>query len=356
MKQSEPLASHDAQSVQERVEAAVGALRAGDPAVIVDAGRRRGQGSLMVIGEHADVRAVARLMELGRGLVVLCMPPARFDELGLHVLEDMRNRGEGARGFGPPIQARGEGVSGVSAADRAAAIAAAIAPDATRDDLVTSGSVFPARAGERGVFSARRRIEAAVDLARLAGSPSATGVLCELLDRGHEVLTGEQLRSLADAEEIPLVTVDDVLKYRRLREAIIDPPVVVKLPTRHGAFDAAAYHDRATDATHVALWSDDAWLRAKPGSRLRSYVHEPCVTGDVLGGCAEGCGAKIATALEALGSGDVDVVVYLGSSERWRHLLKPGGDRAAAEDLDRYGVVQHIVADFAGGRSPRRGG
>ena len=340
-------------AIQLRIDEALRRLREGGVAAIVDSGRRRGQGSLMVVAEHADTRAVAKLMELGGGLLVLCLPPERFDALGLQILQDVGRRGEGAQGFGTPIQARDHAAAGSSAAARAATIAAAIAPDASRDDFVTPGSVFPARAGERGVLSTRRRIEAAVDLARLAGSETGAAVLCELLDPAQEVLRDTQLEASAAARGIPLVAVEDVLKYRRLKEPIIDPPVVVKLPTERGSFELAAYYDSAADVTHVALWSGAAGRPARPASQLRSYVHDACPAGDALGSCSEGCATEMDGALRDLAKGDLDLVVYLGSRDRWRHLLQiePAGT-AKTEDLDRYGVVDRILADFVGGNTP----
>jgi 3,4-dihydroxy 2-butanone 4-phosphate synthase/GTP cyclohydrolase II len=348
----EAVASERPEVVEERVEAVVSRLRQGELAALVDAGRRRGQGSLVVVGEAANAVAMARLMELGGGLLVLCMSPERFDQLGLETLDDALHRGEGAQGFGMPIQARG--VGGVSAADRAATVAAAVAPDATRDDLVTPGSVFPARAGARGLFSKRRRIEAAVDLSRLAGSPTGTAVLCEILGPTQEVLHGRQLELAVAEEGIPLATVEDVLRYRRLRESIIDPPVVVKLPTTHGVFEAAAYYDSATDITHMALWSDGNRKRSGSGTPPRSYVHDACPLGDALGSCPCGCGERILVALEDLARGELDVVVYQGSGEPWSHLLgRPAPlEGPAAPDLDKYGIIPRILRDFADGRTP----
>jgi 3,4-dihydroxy 2-butanone 4-phosphate synthase/GTP cyclohydrolase II len=348
----EAVTSERPELVEERVEAVVSRLREGDLAALVDAGRRRGQGSLVVVGEAANADAMARLMELGGGLLVLCMSPERFDQLGLETLDDALHRGEGAQGFGTPIQARG--VGGVSAADRAATVAAAVAPDATRDDLVTPGSVFPARAGARGLFSKQRRIEAAVDLARLAGSPTGTAVLCEILGPTQQVLHGRQLELAVAEEGIPLVTVEDVLRYRRLREPIIDPPVVVKLPTAYGVFEAAAYYDSTTDLTHMAVWSDKNEKRPDAGAEPRSYVHDACPMGDALGSCPSGCGERILVALEGLARGELDVVVYQGSRDPWSHLLEHPAplEGPAGPELDRYGVVPRILRDFADGRTP----
>jgi 3,4-dihydroxy 2-butanone 4-phosphate synthase/GTP cyclohydrolase II len=344
------------ESIQLRVEAAVDRLREGEVAAIVDSGRRRGQGSLVMVAEHADTRAVANLMEAGGGLLVLCLPPERFDGLGLQILQDVGRRGEGAQGFGTPIQAREHASAGSSAAARAATIAAAISPDAAGEDFVTPGSVFPARAGERGVLSTRRRIEAAVDLARLAGSPTGAAVLCELLDPAQEVLRDRQLEASAAERGLPLVSVEDVLKYRRLKEPIIDPPVVVKLPTTRGAFELAAYYDSAAEITHVAVWSEQTGRPARAASQLRWHVHHACPAGDALGSCPAGCETKVDRALDDLASGDLDLVVYLGSRDRWQHLLQAGSEGGGGgEDLDRYGIVDRILADFVDDKTSKKG-
>lgn len=367
MMAAEPAEADAPELVEERVEAVTDRLRGGGMAGIIDAGRRRGLGSLVIVGEAASEQTIARLMELGGGLLVLCMPPERFDQLDLQTVDSGRDQGEGAQGFATPIRARGGAASDASARDRAATVAAAVAPDATRSDLVAPGSVFPARAGERGLFSRRRRIEAAVDLSRLAGSPTGTAVLCEILGPSQQVLEGRQLESAAAAAGAPLVSVDDVLRYRRLKEPIIDPPVIIRLPTTHGLFRAAAYYDSAVNVTHMAVWSDEAWRDSPPAPEPRLYVHRGCTVGDALGHCPAGCGTRISAALERLARRELDLVVYQRSKDRWRHLFEYGtpahergaGDRDvhdagdAGADLDQYGVVRRILLDFADGPPPK---
>ncbi len=202
-----------------------------------------------------------------RGLICLCLTPERCDELGLRQMTD-QNEAQFGTAFTVTIEAR-DGVStGISAADRAHTIQVAIDPTSTPHDLVHPGHVFPLRAREGGVLKRSGQTEAAVDLARLAGLQPA-GVVCEIMKDDGTMARVPDLVPFCERHGLKLVTVADLIEYRKRTEKLVERVVSVRLPTEYGEFEAVAYRETLTGKQHVALVKGDvagARGRARPGA------------------------------------------------------------------------------------------
>src|SRR5437773_11781022 len=187
----------------------------------------------------------------GRGLICLCLTEERCDELGLRQMTD-RNETPYGTAFTVSVEAREGVTTGISAPDRSRTIQVAIDPEAKPDDLVQPGHVFPLRAREGGVLSRAGQTEAAVDLARLAGLIPA-GVVCEIMNEDGTMARVPDLIPYCQRHGVKLITVADLIEYRRRHEKLVVRETSVRLPTVYGAFSAVAFREKLTGKHHVAL-------------------------------------------------------------------------------------------------------
>ncbi len=223
----------------------------------------------------------------GRGLICLCLTPERCDELDLRPMTDHNETPLGTA-FTVSIEAR-EGVStGISAHDRARTIQVAIDPSSVPHDLVQPGHVFPLRAKRGGVLRRAGQTEAAVDLARLAGLIPA-GVVCEIMNDDGTMARVSDLTSFCERHELKMVTVADLIEYRRRTEKLVERAVSVRLPTEFGEFRAVAYREILTEKQHVALVKGDV----DGAENVLVRVHSECLTGDVFHSLLCDCGEQL---------------------------------------------------------------
>src|SRR6059058_581220 len=218
------------------VEEGIEEIRAGRMVVVVDAADRENEGDLTIAAQFATPEAITFMATHGRGLVCLCLTEERCEELGLRPMTD-RNETPFGTAFTISIEAR-EGIStGISAHDRSRTIQVAIDPSKGPRDLVQPGHVFPLRARAGGVLQRTGQTEAAVDLARLAGLNSA-GVVCEVMNEDGTMARVRDLIHYCERHEIKLITVADLIEYRRRTEKLVERTTSVRLPTAFGEFAA----------------------------------------------------------------------------------------------------------------------
>ncbi|MBV8598350.1 MAG: bifunctional 3,4-dihydroxy-2-butanone-4-phosphate synthase/GTP cyclohydrolase II [Actinobacteria bacterium] len=297
------------------VEEAIEDIRAGRMVVVVDAADRENEGDLTIAAQFATPEAINFMAKDGRGLICLCLTGERCDELGLRMMTE-RNETPYGTAFTVSIEAR-EGIStGISAHDRARTIQVAIDSSKTGADLVQPGHVFPLRARPGGVLQRAGQTEAAVDLARLAGLIPA-GVVCEIMKDDGTMARVPDLLDFCEQHGLKLVTVADLIEYRRRHEKLVEREVTVRLPTAYGDFDATLFRETLTGKQHVALvhgdvdGADDVLVR----------VHSECLTGDVFHSLRCDCGEQLEAALALIAAEPRGVLLYMAQEGRGIGLL-----------------------------------
>jgi 3,4-dihydroxy 2-butanone 4-phosphate synthase/GTP cyclohydrolase II len=292
------------------VEEAIAAIRDGRLVIVVDDEDRENEGDLTIAAEKITPDIINFMVTHGRGLVCLAMTPERLDALEIPLAVPV-NSAVRETAMCVPIDARGKTSTGISAADRAATVLAAIDPATTPQDLLRPGHVTPLRARNGGVLVRSGHTEAAVDLARLAGLTPA-GVICEIMARGGNMARVPDLARFARRFGLPLITIADLIKYRMQNERLVKRVATAKLPTELGDFQVHAYESLLDQETHVALVRGDIG----DGSNVMVRVHSTCLTGDVFHSARCDCGAQLETAMQRISAEGRGVLLYLNQEGR----------------------------------------
>jgi 3,4-dihydroxy 2-butanone 4-phosphate synthase / GTP cyclohydrolase II len=310
------------------VEEAIQEIRDGKFVVVVDAADRENEGDLTIAAQFATSEAINFMATHARGLICLCLTPERCDELSLRPMAE-NNEAPLQTAFTVSIEAREGVTTGISAADRSRTIQTAIDPNRSAGDLVQPGHVFPLRARPGGVLERTGQTEAAVDLARLAGLIPA-GVVCEVMNEDGTMARVPDLAEFCEQHGIKLITVADLIEYRRRTEKLVERTVSVRLPTVYGDFTAVAFRERLTGKHHVALvrgevdGAEDVLVR----------VHSECLTGDVFHSLRCDCGEQLEQALAQIGDEERGVLLYMAQEGRGIGLL----NKLKAYELQENGL------------------
>jgi 3,4-dihydroxy 2-butanone 4-phosphate synthase/GTP cyclohydrolase II len=291
------------------IEQAVADIAAGKAVVVVDDEDRENEGDLIFAAERATPELVAFTMTHCRGLLCVPLEGDALDHLELgqmaaHNTERMQTA------FTVSVDAREGITTGISAADRARTIALLADPATTAYDLVRPGHVFPLRAKPGGVLRRPGHTEAAVDLARLAGLRPA-GVICEIVQEDGTMARLPELREFAAEHGLALISIADLIAWRRRTESQVTRVAEAQIPTSHGMFKAVGYQSKLDDADHIALVKGDLG----DGRDVLVRVHSECLTGDVFGSRRCDCGPQLDAALEAVEAEGRGVVLYVRGHE-----------------------------------------
>jgi 3,4-dihydroxy 2-butanone 4-phosphate synthase/GTP cyclohydrolase II len=297
------------------IEAAIADLQAGRMIIVVDAQDRENEGDLVCLADKVTPEIINFMVTHARGLVCAPITKERADELELTQMVK-ENTDRHGTAFTVSVDAE-EVTTGISAAERAATVQALSNSAKRAIHFRRPGHIFPLIANSEGVLGRQGHTEAAVDLARLAGSSNPAGVICEILNEDGTMAREPELTSFAKKHQLKMISIQDLVEYRRKAEPSIERVVSIQLPTDFGDYKMVGYSNTIDNKEHVAIVKGDI----EPDEPVLVRIHSECLTGDVFGSQRCDCGPQLHAALEKIEQEGKGIILYMRQEGRGIGLL-----------------------------------